>query len=146
VRERGAPKSQEEMGECGCIRLCWCPRKVQESCLLVSCFVLLWWLFFFFFPVPLLEWSLHAPFIDSRRCRVTKCWHVVWSPEASGGPYPVATWSVLWRHGVGTSGTAATCPGMWTTAEGVVSVFRYCSDVPCRTCSCSRRGVFVLVV
>jgi hypothetical protein len=26
-----------------------------------------------------LERSLHAPFIVSRRCRVTKCWYVVWS-------------------------------------------------------------------
>jgi hypothetical protein len=25
-----------------------------------------------------LGWSLHAPFIVSRRCRVTKCWHVMW--------------------------------------------------------------------
>jgi hypothetical protein len=58
----------------------------------------------------------------------------------------VMTWSVLWRHGVGTSGTAATWPGMRATAEGVVSVFRYCSDVPRHTWSYSRRGVFVLVV
>jgi hypothetical protein len=58
----------------------------------------------------------------------------------------VTTWSVLWRHGVGTSGTAATCPGMCATAEGVVSIFWYCSDVPYHTWSCSQRGVFVLVV
>jgi hypothetical protein len=35
---------------------------------------------------------------------------------------------------------------MCATAEGVVSVFRYCSDMPCHTWSYSRRGVFVLVV
>jgi hypothetical protein len=58
----------------------------------------------------------------------------------------VTTWSALWRHGVGTSGTTATCPGMWTTAEGVVFVFRYCSDVPRHTWSYGRRDVFVLVV
>jgi hypothetical protein len=65
----------------------------------------------------LLERSLHAPFIVSRRYRVTRCWYVGRSllekqPRGLGGPYPVATRSVLWRHGVGTSGTAATCPGM----------------------------------
>jgi hypothetical protein len=27
----------------------------------------------------------------------------------------VATWSALWRHGVGTSGIVATCPDMCTT-------------------------------
>jgi hypothetical protein len=75
-----------------------------------------------------LERSLHAPFIDSRRCRVTKCWHAVclywWrSLEASGGPYPVATWSILRRHGVSTSSTAVTCSSMCATAEGVVSIF-----------------------
>jgi hypothetical protein len=36
-------------------------------------FVFLWWLFFFSVIGPL-EQSLHAPFIVSRRCRVTKCW------------------------------------------------------------------------
>jgi hypothetical protein len=62
------------------------------------------------------------------------------------GPYPVAMWSALWRHGGGTSGTAATCPGMCATVGGVVSLLRRCSDVPCHTWSCSRRGVFVLIV
>jgi hypothetical protein len=45
----------------------------------------------------------------------------------------VATWSVLWRHDVDTSGTAATCSGMCATAEGVVSVFWYYGDVPYHT-------------
>jgi hypothetical protein len=45
----------------------------------------------------------------------------------------VATWSVLWRHGVGTSGTVAMYSGMCATAEGVISVFWYCSDVPYHT-------------
>jgi hypothetical protein len=61
---------------------------------------------------------------------------VILAGEAAPGPrgsYPVATWSVLWRHGVGTSGTAATCPGVCANAEGVVSVFRYCSNLPCHT-------------
>jgi hypothetical protein len=98
-----------------------------------------------------LEWPLHAPFIVSRRCRVTRCWYAgdpCWrsSPGASRGPYPVVTCLALWRHDVGTFGTAATWPGMRATAEGVVSVFRYCSDVPHHTWSCSRHGVFVLVV
>jgi hypothetical protein len=72
------------------------------------------------------------------------CW---WrSLEASGGRYPVVTWSALWRHDVGTSGTAATCPGMCATVDGVVSILWCCSDAPCHTWSCSRCGVFVLVV
>jgi hypothetical protein len=29
--------------------------------------------------------------------------------------------------------TTATCSGMCATAEGVVSIFWYCSDVPCHT-------------
>jgi hypothetical protein len=100
---------------------------------------------------PPLEWSLHAPFIVSRRCRVTWCWCLVcpcrWrSLEASEGPYLVVAWSALWRHGVGTSGTAATCSGACATAEGVVSVFLHCSDVLCHAWSYTRRGVFVLVV
>jgi hypothetical protein len=37
------------------------------------------------------------------------------------------------EHGVGTSGTAATCSGTCATAEGVVSVFWHCSVVPCHT-------------
>jgi hypothetical protein len=70
-----------------------------------------------------------------------------WSSlEASEGPYLVATWSVLWRHGVGTSDTAATSSGTCATVEGVVSVFWHCNDVFCHTWSCSQRGVFVLVV
>jgi hypothetical protein len=82
---------------------------------------------------------------------VIKCWYVgdpCWrrSPEASGGPYPVATWSALWRHGVGTSGIIATCPGMCATVEGVVSVLWCCSDASCHTWSCGWRGVLVLVV
>jgi hypothetical protein len=40
VREGGAPKSQGVSGESGCVRLCWCPRKVQKSYLLVSRVVL----------------------------------------------------------------------------------------------------------
>jgi hypothetical protein len=67
-------------------------------------------------------------------------------PGALGGAYLVVTWSALWRHGIGTSGTAATWPGMHAIAEGVVSVFRYCSDVLCHTWSCSRCGIFILVV
>jgi hypothetical protein len=63
-----------------------------------------------------------------------------------GGPYSVATCLALWRHGVSTFGTVATWPGMRATAEGVVSVFRYYSNVPRHTWSYSRRGVFVLVV
>jgi hypothetical protein len=58
----------------------------------------------------------------------------------------VATWSALWRHGVGTSGMVAACPGMCATIKGVVSVLRCCSDVPYHTWSCSRRGMLVLVV
>jgi hypothetical protein len=46
------------------------------------------------------------------------CWRR--SLEASGGPYPVATWSALWRHGVDTSSVVATCPGMCATVRGVV--------------------------
>jgi hypothetical protein len=106
---------------------------------------------FFLSLIHRLERSLHAPFIVSRRCKVTRCWYAgdpCWrsSPEASGGPYSMATCLALWRHGVGTFGTATTWPGMRATAEGVVSVFRYYSDVPRHTWSCSRRGVFVLVV
>jgi hypothetical protein len=98
-----------------------------------------------------LERSLHVSFIVSRRRMVIKCWYVgdpCWrrSPEASGGPYPVATWSALWRHGVGTSGIIATCPGMCATVEGVVSVLWCCSDASCHTWSCGWRGVLVLVV
>jgi hypothetical protein len=36
--------------------------------------------------------------------------------------------------------------GMGTTIEGVVPVFRCCSDAPCHSWSYSQRGVFVLVV
>jgi hypothetical protein len=67
-------------------------------------------------------------------------------PQGLGGPYPVATLYALWRHGVGTSGTPATWLGMRAIVEGVVSVFRYCSDVPRHSWSCSWRGLFVLVV
>jgi hypothetical protein len=62
--------------------------------------------------------------------RCDLCWR---SLEASGEPYLVETWPVLWRHGVGTSGTAVTCSGTCATAEGVVSVFCHCSDVLCHT-------------
>jgi hypothetical protein len=65
---------------------------------------------------------------------------------ASGEPYLVATWSALWRHGVGTFGTVAMCLGMGTTVGGVVSVLRCCSDAPCHTWSCSQHDMFVLVV
>jgi hypothetical protein len=50
---------------------------------------------FLFFRV--LERSLHAPFIVSRRCRVTRCWNVGRSllekqPRGlGGGPYLVKT-------------------------------------------------------
>jgi hypothetical protein len=108
-------------------------------------------LFSFLSLIHRLERSMHASFIVSRRCKVTRCWYVgdpCWrsSLGASGGPYPVATCLALWRHGVGTFGTTATWPGMHATTEGVVSVFRYYSDVPHHTWSCSWRGVFVLVV
>jgi hypothetical protein len=36
--------------------------------------------------------------------------------------------------------------GMGITIEGVVSVFWCCSDAPCHSWSCSRRGMLVLVV
>jgi hypothetical protein len=90
---------------------------------------------FFLSSISGLERSLHAPFIVSRRCKVTRCWYAgdpCWrsSPGASGGPYPVATCLALRRLGVGTFGTAATWPSMRGTAEGVVSIFWYCSDVP----------------
>jgi hypothetical protein len=104
---------------------------------------------FSFFLLPL-ERSLHAPFIVSRRCRVIKCWRVVWplleEPRGLGGPYLVATWPILWRHGVGTFGTACYVSGMGTTIGGVVFVLRCCSDVPCHTWSYSRHGMFILVV
>jgi hypothetical protein len=91
VREEGAPKSQGVSGECVCDSAGALARSRRVIC---SCVCL----FFSFFP--LLERSLYAPFIVSRRCRVIKCWYgcdPCWrrSPEASRGPYPVATWSVL---------------------------------------------------
>jgi hypothetical protein len=58
----------------------------------------------------------------------------------------VATWSALQRHGVGTSGTAATCPDMCAIVEGVISVLWCCSDAPYHTWSCGWRGVLILVV
>jgi hypothetical protein len=67
-------------------------------------------------------------------------------PRGLRRPYLVAAWSALWRHGIGTSGTAATCSSTCATAEGVVSVFWHSSVVLCHTWFCSRRGVFVLVV
>jgi hypothetical protein len=74
------------------------------------------------------------------------CWR---SLEASGEPYLVAAWPVLWRHGVGTFGTATTCQawapllGEWFLSFGVVATrpvipgpvaFAVCS-------SCSLTGV-----
>jgi hypothetical protein len=57
-----------------------------------------------------LEWSLHASFIVLMKCRVTWCRRVAWPfLGASGEPYPVATWPVLWRYDVDTFGTAAMC-------------------------------------
>jgi hypothetical protein len=53
------------------------------------------------------------------------CWR---SLEASGESYPVVTWHVLWRHGVGTFGTTATCQvwapllGEWFLSFGVVAM------------------------
>jgi hypothetical protein len=58
----------------------------------------------------------------------------------------MATWSALWRHGVGTSGIVATCPSMCATVEGVVSVLWCCSDTPCHTWSYGWRGMLILVV
>jgi hypothetical protein len=99
---------------------------------------------------PPLEWSLHAPFIVSRRCRVTKCWNVVWpwlvEPKGlrralSGGNVvsTVEAWRWNFWHCCYVSRHVHHC---W----GVVSVFWCCSDVPCHTWSYSRCGVFVLVV
>jgi hypothetical protein len=67
-------------------------------------------------------------------------------PGGLGGPYLVVVWSALWRHDVGTSSTTATCSGTCATAEGMVYVFWHFRDVPCHIWSCSRRGMFVLVV
>jgi hypothetical protein len=36
---------------------------------------------------------------------------------------------------IGTSGTTATCFGTCATAEGVVSIFWHCSNMPCYTWS-----------
>jgi hypothetical protein len=58
----------------------------------------------------------------------------------------VASWFVLLRHGIGTSGTAALCLGLCATVEGVVFVLWCHSDIPCRTGSCGWRGMLVLVV
>jgi hypothetical protein len=64
------------------------------------------------------------------------------------GPYLVAAWSALWRHGIGTSGTAATCVPLlkeWSLSLGIVAT---CLVIPSpvaawRICHCSltwRRG------
>jgi hypothetical protein len=42
------------------VQLCRSPHKVQKSCVCACLFLFL-------------ERSLHAPFIGSRRCRVTRC-------------------------------------------------------------------------
>jgi hypothetical protein len=53
--------------------------------------------------------------------------------EASGGPYPMASWPALWRHGVGTSGTAATCQAWapllreWSLSFGIIAT---CPVIP----------------
>jgi hypothetical protein len=54
-------------------------------------------------------------------------------PRGLGRAFLMAVWSALWRHGIGTSGTAVTCSGTCATTEGVVSVFWHCSDVPYHT-------------
>jgi hypothetical protein len=63
-----------------------------------------------------------------------------------GGPYPVVTWVALWRHGVGSSGSIATCLGMRTTVDGVFSILWCCSDAPCHTWSCGWHGYGMLVL
>jgi hypothetical protein len=57
-------------------------------------------------------------------------------PEASGGPYPVAAWFVLQRHGAGTFSIVATCPGMRTTMA-----FICCCMVRFFTCTVMRNGL-----
>jgi hypothetical protein len=113
------------------------------------CLVLVWGFFFLFHPCPRTVpacsfYSLKE--VQGYKMLVRGRSLLEKPPRGLEGPYPAATWSALWRHGIGTSGTAATWLGMRATAEGVVSVFQYCSDVLRHTWSCSRRGVFVLVV
>jgi hypothetical protein len=90
-----------------------------------------------FFCVSL-EWSLHAPFIASRRCRVTRCWCV-------GDPYRGSSLGasgclIWWRRGLYYRGMALVLlvlllhgEACVPLLEGVDSVFRYCSDAPCHT-------------
>jgi hypothetical protein len=63
VREGGAPKSQGVSGVCVCVTLLVPSQGPRELSVRLSC-------------VCLVERSLHAPFIVSRRCRVTKYWYV----------------------------------------------------------------------
>jgi hypothetical protein len=90
-----------------------------------------------FFCVSL-EWSLHAPFIASRRCRVTRCWCV-------GDPYRGSSLGasgclIWWRRGLYYRGMALVLlvlllhgEACVPLLEGVDSVFWYCSDAPCHT-------------
>jgi hypothetical protein len=73
VREGGAPKSQGVSGvHVGDpTRALARSRRVVRSCIVLC----LCGVSSFFFAL-VLEWSMHAPFIASRRCRVTRCWYM----------------------------------------------------------------------
>jgi hypothetical protein len=86
VREGGAPRSQGVSGVC--LTLLETSRGLGELSVRVSCVVSLLVVSFSFSPP--LEWSLHAPFIALRRCRVTRCQYGVRSllekePRGLGG-------------------------------------------------------------
>jgi hypothetical protein len=73
VREGGAPKSQGVSGMCPCDSAgdLTRSRRVVCSCVCLVLFRCSWCL------LVLSERSLHASFIVSRRCRVTRCWYGV---------------------------------------------------------------------
>jgi hypothetical protein len=131
VRDPAGALARSRRVVCSCIALCLC--EVSS-----------------FFFAPVLERSLHAPFIASRRYRVTRYWCVgdpCWrsSPEASGG-------LIRWRRGLYCSVMAsvflalllhgqACVPPLreWFLSFGIVAT---CSVIPgpvaaWRICPCS---------
>jgi hypothetical protein len=149
VREGKAPKSQGVSGVRARVTLPNPSRGLGESLTRV--------LFRAYMRVSLLvfsvhlEWSLHAPFIASRRCRVTRCWCV--GDPCRGSSLGASGGLIRWRRGLYCRGMASVLlvlllhgEACVPLLEGVVCVFQYCSNTPRHTWSCSRRGVLVLIV
>jgi hypothetical protein len=90
--------------------LCWSLREVQESRELCDR------------VMPPIERSLHAPFIASRRYRVTRCWCMGdpcrgSSPRVSGG-------LIRWRRGLYCTGMALVLLALLLHGEAYVPLLR----------------------